>query len=369
MTVTFVRRVLARLLAVSLLLVLLLGLLSPAAMCAAADDRVVAAALKEGNLYIYGSLDKGAADRLIKEFIGLYPGIKVDFISLPPVEVFSRHMRDLSGRRVSADILWNSDITLQANLVRDGYALPYRPAVSSEVMPQALLADTAFVTAFEPVVFAYNRKLVATKDLPLTRKLLLKALEKPEWQGKLATCDPEKNARALLLLTQDLAYGTDFWGMVTRLGKAGLKIFPDYNVLLESLARGEVLAGYNLPLSEVLKRGATDDTVGWLYLNDYDFAIPQSALITKAASNPNAARLWIDFILSARAQQIVAESSDLFPVARNVVGGAMKKSGGELPSGAVLKMVGIGTEVSRFSDRGLKSGFVLRWQQKLKLVK
>jgi hypothetical protein len=47
----------------------------------------------------------------------------------------------------------------------------------------------------------------------------------------------------------------------------------------------------------------------------------------------------------------------------------MKKSGGELPSGSVLKMVGTGAEVSRFSDTGLKRGFLLRWKQKLRLVK
>lgn len=344
-------------------------LLFPACLYAAQVNTAAKTALKDGKLYIYGSLEQKIAQQLVKEFNGLYPGIKVDFIVLPPAEVFSRHLQDIAARKVTADILWSSDITLQAALVRDGYAQPYRPQLRSDVMVEASLADTAFAVAFEPVVFAYNRKLLTMKELPLTRKQLLKTLERTEWQGKLAVCDPEKSAQALLLLTQDMAYGFDFWGMVTRFGKAGLKVFPDYSALLERLSGGEILAGYNLPLSVVLKRAALDDAVGWIYLGDYTLALPQSVLITRVATNADAARLWIDFILSAKAQQIIAGSDDLYPVDRSVSGGTMKKTGGELPSGGVLKMVGTGAETSRFSDSGLKKGFLLRWKQKLKLVK
>lgn len=356
-----------RILSLTLLFIALL--LLPTSLIGAQGGGAVKAKPKDTSLYIYGSLEQNSAQQLVKEFNLLYPGIKVDFIVLPPAEVFSRHMQDLAARKVSADILWNSDIALQASLVRDGYAQSYRPEMNSDVMPQAMLADTAFAVAFEPVVFAYNRKLVNAKELPVTRKQLLKTLERPDWRGKLAVCDPEKSEQALLLLTQDLAYSVDFWGMVSKFGNAGLKIFPDNSALLERLSSGEIFAGYNLPLSAVLKRAATDDSIGWSYLSDYTLALPQSAMITRVATNPGAARLWIDFILSARAQQIIAGSGDLYPVARSVNGGTMKKSGGELPPGSVLKMVGTGAEVSRFSDGGLKKGFLLRWKQKLKLVK
>ncbi|NJD90600.1 MAG: ABC transporter substrate-binding protein [Geobacter sp.] len=344
-------------------------LLFPAGLFAAQGGTAAKAPAKGKNLYIYGTLEQKTAQTLVQEFNSLHPEIKVDFITLTSAEVFSRHLGDLAARKVSADILWNSDIALQAALVRDGYAQSYRPEPHSGLLSQAMLADTAFATGFEPVVFAYNRKLVNVKELPLTRKQLLKMLEKPEWRGKLAVCDPEKSVQALLLLTQDLAHTPDFWGMVTRFGTAGLKIYPDYGTLLERIASGEVFAGYNVPLAAVLKRGAVDDTVGWLYTSDYTLALPQSALITRVATNPVAARLWIDFILSVKAQQILSESGDLYPVDKTVSGGAMKKSGGELPSGVALKMVGTGPEVSRFSDSGLKKGFILRWKQKLKLVK
>ncbi len=332
-------------------------------------QEIVKAAVKEGNLYIYGSLDQKTAQILVKEFEALYPAIKVDFIDMPAAEVFNRHMRDLAGRLVSADILWNSEITLQAPLVKDGYALPYHPAAAGSVMPLAYLSDAAFVSGFDPVVLVYNRKLVAVKDLPTTRKLLLKTVEKAEWHGKIATCDPEKNNLAFLLLTQDMAYEENFWGMAAKLGAAGVKLYPDYPTLLERISSGEVMAGYNLPLSEVLKRAGRDESIGWLYTTDYTLLIPQSVLITKVATNPNAARLWIDFVHSGKAQQIISENCNLFPVDQAVIGGEMKKLGKELPAGGGLRMIGTGVEVTKFGASGLKKGFLLRWKQKLKLVK
>jgi iron(III) transport system substrate-binding protein len=329
----------------------------------------VAVAAKEGNLYIYGDLDSEVSASLVKEFETLYPGIKVDFITMSSRDVFSRHMNDIAASKVSADILWNSDITLQAPLVRDGYVLQYSPVENFALLPTANIGNSAFVTGFDPVVLVFNKKLVAEKELPLTRSALVKVLLDLRWKGKLGVCDPEKSRLAFLLLTQDLAYGRDFWGQVRKFGDAGLKIYPDYRVLLEQVESGELLAGYNLPLSEVLQAAGHDKNIGWLYMTDYTLAIPQTVLITKRATNPAAARLWIDFIRTKQAQQLISENCNLFPVRSDVSGGPMKKQGGELPSVQALKLIGTGSEVTRFSADGLKRGFLLRWKQLLKLVK
>lgn len=352
---------------IPLLFLLALPLSTPVA--AETKNEVYAAVAKEGNLYIYGAIDRKVADQLVKEFNALNPGVKVDFISLSSSDVFSWHVRDVASRKVSADILWNSDIKLQAALVKDGYALKYMPEENSGVMKSANIADSAYVTGFDPVVMAYNKKLVSEKELPLTRTALVKALKDERWKGKMGTCDPEKNDLAFFLLTQDLAYGDGFWGLVRRFGDAGLKLYPDYRTLLGRIEAGEVVAGYNIPLSEVLKSSGDDKPIGWGYTADYNLAVPQTVLITKRATNPNAARLWVDFIRSKKAQQIISESCNLFPVRSDVAGGEMKKRGRTLPPDRVLRMVGTGSEVTRFNDDGMRRGFLLRWKQLLKLVK
>jgi len=348
---------------------LLISLSSAAVLFAAGISNEPATPVKEGNLYIYGDLDSKVSTALVKEFETLHPGIKVDFVTMSSGEVFTRSMNDLAGSRVSADILWNSDITLQALLVKDGYALQYSPAENSAVLSFANIGDSAFVTGFDPVVLVYNKNLLSEKELPLTRSALLKSLMEVRWQGKVGVCDPEKNELAFLLLTQDLAYGRDFWGMVKKFGTADLKIYPDYRTLLERVAKGEVMAGYNLPLSEVVKVAGNDKNIGWLYTTDYTLAIPQTALISTRATNPAAARLWIEFSRSKQAQQLVAAGSNLFPVRTDLPGGVMKTRGGELPAWNAVKLIGTGSEVTRYSAAGLKRIFLLRWKQALKLVK
>src|SRR5689334_4649570 len=92
---------------------------------AAAGDDASAVGRKATNLYIYGAVGKKVADLTVAAFEAKYPGIKVDFVDMSGTEVFNRHMRDLGARRVSADILWSSEIELQAALLRDNYALKY----------------------------------------------------------------------------------------------------------------------------------------------------------------------------------------------------------------------------------------------------
>jgi len=327
------------------------------------------APVKERNLYVYGDLDSTVSASLVKEFETQNPGIKVDFVTMGRSEVFTRHMNDIAARKVSADILWNSDITLQALLVKDDYALQYAPAENSAVFPFANMGNTVFVTGFEPVVMVFNKNLVSEKELPLTRSSLIKALTDLRWKGKFGACDPEKNEEAFLLLTQDMAYGRDFWGLVRSFGNADLKIYPDYRTLLERVEKGEIMAGYNLPLSEVLKIAENVKNIGWVYAADYTLAIPQTVLITKSAINPDSARLWIEFIRSKQAQQLISASCNLFPTRSDVTGGTMKVQGGELPGWHALKLIGTGSEVTRFNSTGLRRGFLLRWKQMLKLVK
>ena len=352
-----------------LTLMLFLSFSTSAAFSAEAGDETVSAALKEGNLYIYGAVGQKTSEPLVKEFQSLYPGIKVDFVNVTGYELFSRHMKDIAARKVSADILWSGDILLQASLVKGGYTLKYRPAEAGSLMPMANMGDTSYVTAFEPVVMVYNRKFFRKGEYPATHKLMQKEFRQEKYRGRIGTCDPEKSELAFLLLTQDLAYGFNFWSLVKSFGDAGIRLYPDFSSILSGINSGEILFGYNIPLSEVAKLPGTTDNIGWFYPADYTLALPQISMIARGATNPNAARIWTDFMLSKKGQQIISERSDLLPVREDVDGGGLKKAAKTLPNSQVLKPVGTGTEVSRFSEKGLKSGFLLKWKQLLKLVK
>jgi len=359
-------RLLGRVLRLSGLL-LVLSLPFSVAFAAEARDDVAAGALKEKNLYVYGAVGRNVADLVVAAFEAKYPEIKVDFVEMSGSEAFSRHMRDLGGRRVSADIIWSSEIELQAILLKDNYALSYHSPESEHIYQWANMGDLAYATAFEPVAMAYNTKLVNGKDLPHTHQALLKSAA--VFNGKMALCDPEKNGLSFMFLTQEQWSVKNFWKLVKGFEATGFRQYADYSALLDSIASGTTLFGYNIPSGELFRRAMSDPSLGWFYSDEQTLAVPQSVLITKSATNPNSARLWVDFLLSKQGQEIISRNSDLYPVRGDAEGGAITKGPQKVPAGRAFKPILPGEELTRYNQRGLRRGFILKWKQSLNLVK
>lgn len=67
---------------------------------------------------------------------------------------------------------------------------------------------------------------------------------------------------------------------------------------MERIASGENLIGYNLNTAYALTRAKKDPSLGIILPKDYTLVISRVMFIAKNAKNPNAAKLWLDFVLS-----------------------------------------------------------------------
>jgi ABC-type Fe3+ transport system substrate-binding protein len=79
--------------------------------------------------------------------------------------------------------------------------------------------------------------------------------------------------------------------------------------MMERIASGDSLIGYNLLGSYAIVRAKTDPSIGYVLPRDYTLVMSRIIFITKASRNPNAAKLWVDFLLSKRGQEIIAGES------------------------------------------------------------
>ena len=68
--------------------------------------------------------------------------------------------------------------------------------------------------------------------------------------------------------------------------------------MLEKVSSGEHLLGYNVLGSYALVRAKKDPSLGVVLPKDYTLVLSRVMFIGKQAKNPNAAKLWIDYILS-----------------------------------------------------------------------
>ncbi len=78
--------------------------------------------------------------------------------------------------------------------------------------------------------------------------------------------------------------------------------------------------------------------------------------INKSAKNPNAAKLWLDYVLSKRGQTMIANESELFAIRADVKG---ETTSAELTKqlGAALKPIPVSAELLQLPRPDQAPGF------------
>jgi iron(III) transport system substrate-binding protein len=86
-------------------------------------------------------------------------------------------------------------------------------------------------------------------------------------------------------------------------------------------------------------------------------------LIGKKAANPNAAKLWIDYLLSRRGQTVLADRANLASL-RSDVEGAHSAAAMAASLGPGLRPIALGPDLlAPFSDPARHRAFLTQWQE------
>lgn len=326
--------------------------------------KVIDGAKKEGKLVIYSATDSKAAEPLIKDFSALYPGIKVEYNDMNSTEVYNRFISEAAAGGATADLMWSSAMDLQVKLVADGYGLAYKSPEGAAVPGWANWKDTAYGTTFEPAVFVYNKRLVPADEVPATHADLAKLIttKADKYQGKVTTYDIEKAGVGFTFITNDLAVNPHFWDFAKTLGQAGVRVQSSTGTMLERISSGENLIGYNMLGSYALVRAKKDPSIGVAFPKDYTLVLSRVMFINKSAKNVNAAKLWLDYVLSKRGQTVIANESQLFAIRSDVTG---ETTSAELTKqlGAALKPLTVGPQLLQYLDQSKRLAFLKQWKE------
>jgi iron(III) transport system substrate-binding protein len=284
---------------------------------------IIAAAEQEGSVAVYSATDSASGDLLIKDFRALYPKVQVKYYDLNSTEIYNRYLSETAANAETADVLWSGSMDLQLKLVADGRALTYHSPESAKIPNWAIHEDRAWGTTFEPLVIAYNKRLLPADAVPTSHADLLRLLkEKPQLLagGKLTTYDPEKSGFAFMLMTHDAQYFPQYWDLAAALGHGTGRFYPSSGTMIERITSGEHWLGFNVIGSYVELRKKKDPDLGLVYPADYVLVMSRVAFIPKNAKRPNAGKLFIDYLLSSRAQKIMANEATLFSLRDDVEG-------------------------------------------------
>lgn len=342
-----------------------LGWFSPAQAQSIAE--LAAAAQKEGKLVIYGVTDNEQANHLIREFRVLYPAVNIEYSNMSTTELYNRFISE-SAAGASADVTWSSAMDLQIKLVNDGYAQPHKSAETAKLPEWANWKNEAFGTTYEPIGFVYNKRLIPAADVPQSHADFIKLLttQTDKFKGKVNTYDPEKSGVGFMLVTQDKQVNAaGFAELQKALGAVQAKVQASTGTMMERIASGENLIGYNLNAAYALTRAKKDPSIGIVLPKDYTLVISRVMFIAKNAKNPNAAKLWLDFVLSKKGQEIIASKADLYAI-RPDVEGDTTASGLKKQLGDALRPVAINTGLLTYLDQAKRLEFLKQWNSTVK---
>ena len=281
----------------------------------------IAAAKKEGKVVIYSTTDTKSADPLIKDFEALYPGISVEYNDMNSTEIYNRFISEKAAGAGSADALWSSAMDLQIKLVSDGGAMTYASPEIAHVPSWAVWKEQAFGTTYEPIVIVYNKRLLSGDEIPQSHADLTRVMTQKidKLKGKVTTYDIEKSGVGFMLITQDARQNPAFWEMAKALGAVGPRFQSSVGTMLERISSGENVLGFNMFESYAVLRAKKDPSIGIVVPKDYCLVLSRVMFLSKTAGHPNAAKLWLDYVLSKRGQSIVANQAELGSIDRKSV--------------------------------------------------
>lgn len=280
-------------------------------VCEADAAGLADAAKAEGSVGVVTSTDIELAGPMVDAFKAKY-GIDVAYNDQGTTGSYNLVISEAAAGQTTSDVVWSSAMDLQMTLALDGYGAEYASPEAGNIPAWANYKNTLFATTVEPIGAIYNTGQITADQLPKTWGEMAGFLRAnaATLTGKVATFDPEKSGSGFLHHSNDAQVkGDGFWDLAKAMGELDAKIYSSSGNMRETVVSGENAIAINVIGSYAIQWVEDSPNLGVHFATDYTPAFSRLALITKDAPHPCAARLFVDFLLSAEGQAKLAEAS------------------------------------------------------------
>ncbi|MTD28477.1 ABC transporter substrate-binding protein [Erwinia sorbitola] len=325
-------------------------------------QKVVDAATKEGKVVVYSTTDTKAAGPLIQGFEATYPGIKVEYNDMNSTELYNRYISEQASGGTSGDIVWSSSMDTALKLAVD-YAQEYPSPEQRQLPKWAVWKNKAYGTTYEPVVFIYNKRQIPAGEVPDSHSALAKliASQTGKFSKKVTTYDIEKSGLGFMLSAQDSKADPNYFKTLADIAKGGLAVQSSTGTMMERVSSGENLIGFNILGSYAEARAKTDPSLGISYPKDYTLVLSRVSFISQQAQHGNAAKLWLDYVLSEKGQSILANQADI-PSIRNDIEGKNDIDGMTKMLGNALKPIPVDESLLEYLQPKKRLDYIKEWR-------
>ncbi len=282
---------------------------------------IIEASRREGKLIIYSTVDRPSAEPLLNAFKTKYPFIDLQYVELNSVQLYNRYLSERAAGAPTADILWSSGADLQYILIQNGSAQPYRLTIYDRVPDAAKYRDLAYIPFFGLVAPIYNTEKVPKDLAPKSYSDILKLLtgRKDLFSPRSITTFNIEGSAFALTFTYYL-YKEDpelVQRIFTEAGSIGVVMYTATGPQIEMIKTGQALISLSLFANYAFREAVNDKRIGVFIPTDIAVLMPISMFITKEARNPNAAKLFIEFVFSEEGQRALAQTVNVIVLGEN----------------------------------------------------
>jgi iron(III) transport system substrate-binding protein len=269
----------------------------------AVTPALIEAARKEGKLAFYTAMDLPVAERFAKAFETKYSGIAVRVERSGAERVFQRIGQEKAANIHAVDVVNSADAAHFIVWKRNGWLDPYVPEEVARHFPERY-RDPDGMHALTRVWLSslgYNTDLVKPDEAPRSFADLLD----PRWAGKMVKAHPAYSG-TIMTATFQIAreLGWEYFEKLARQRVMQVQSSTDPPKKLALGERAVMADGNDYNLIQLKERGAPVEVV---YPREGTPFVTGSTGIFKSAPNPNAARLFQNWLHGREAQQLLVD--------------------------------------------------------------
>ena len=284
--------------------------LLPAAALALTGTRAAAQPAPSGRLVLYTSQPDRDASQTVEAFRKRHPGVTVEVFRSGTTEVMNKLQAEFAAGDPRPDLLLIADAVSMEQLKAAQRLMPH-PAAETAQLPAG---------AFDVQGFYFGTKLITTGIVVHAaapfRPTSWLDLARPEAKGQVVLPSPLYSGAAAIhmaALGSAPGIGAGFYEQLARNGAVAVR---GNGAVLQQVAGGQKMFGFLVEFMALnaQKRGSP---VSFVIPRDGVSAVTEPVAALRTARNPEAARAFIDFLLSRDGQEL-AVSQGYMPARRDV---------------------------------------------------
>jgi iron(III) transport system substrate-binding protein len=253
---------------------------------------IVAAAQKEGRVVVFSAQGPSVMERIKADFEKTYPGIALEQTRMSSGPMMSKLDQERATGADGGDVTITTEMIWLEDRLRDGgLKAPVGPNAAGWP-PAFMLKGSIPVLALEPFGIAYNTNLVKS-PIAGYRDLL-----RPEFSGKVGMIDLVATSLIAFYDWLEKKEGADY---LAKLAAQKPKIYGSNPIGAQMVASGELPVVSFMSATMVLPLVAKGAPVKLVY-PEAAFGIQYGGGIVAWSKRPNAAQVYLDYVMSRAGQ-------------------------------------------------------------------